>query len=62
MKFIRDAILRWARARQPDFIIGGAERPYLRRHWLLPRNSAFEPILGDHAEVLGKVVAVFRSV
>lgn len=30
--------------------------------WLLPRNSAFEPILGDHAEVLGKVVAVLRSV
>lgn len=30
--------------------------------WLLPRNSAFEPILGDYAEVLGKVVAVFRSV
>lgn len=30
--------------------------------WLLPRNSAFEPILGDHAEVVGKVVAVFRSV
>lgn len=29
--------------------------------WLLPRNSAFEPILGDHAEVLGKIVAVFRS-
>lgn len=30
--------------------------------WLLPRNSAFEPILGDFAEVLGKVVAVIRSV
>ncbi|MHA3683971.1 transcriptional repressor LexA [Leucobacter sp. HY1910] len=30
--------------------------------WLLPRNSAFEPILGDHAEVLGKVVAVLRSI
>lgn len=30
--------------------------------WLLPRNTAFEPILGDHAEVLGKIVAVFRSV
>ena len=29
--------------------------------WLLPRNSAFEPILGDEAELLGKVVAVFRS-
>ena len=30
--------------------------------WLLPRNSAYEPILGDHSEVLGKVVAVLRSV
>ena len=30
--------------------------------WLLPRNSSFEPILGDDAEVLGKVVAVLRSV
>lgn len=30
--------------------------------WLLPRNSAFEPILGDYAEVLGKVVAVLRSI
>ncbi|APF33777.1 MULTISPECIES: transcriptional repressor LexA [Microbacterium] len=30
--------------------------------WLLPRNSAFEPILGDDATVLGKVVAVLRTV
>lgn len=30
--------------------------------WLLPRNSAFEPIVGDHAEVLGKVVSVLRAV
>lgn len=30
--------------------------------WLLPRNSAFAPILGDFADVLGKVVAVLRSV
>ena len=30
--------------------------------WLLPRNSDFEPILGDHAVILGKVVAVLRSV
>jgi repressor LexA len=29
--------------------------------WLLPRNSSFAPILGDYAEVLGKVVAVLRS-
>ncbi|MFL0712954.1 MAG: transcriptional repressor LexA [Microcella pacifica] len=30
--------------------------------WLLPRNSAFEPILGDHATILGKVVSVMRKV
>lgn len=30
--------------------------------WLLPRNTNFEPILGDNAEVLGKVVAVLRAV
>jgi repressor LexA len=30
--------------------------------WLLPQNSAYEPILGDHATVLGKVVAVLRSI
>ena len=30
--------------------------------WLLPRNTVFEPILGDQAEVLGKVVAVLRAV
>ncbi len=30
--------------------------------WLLPRNSSFEPIMGDHAEILGKVVAVLRAV
>ncbi|GAA4266703.1 transcriptional repressor LexA [Frondihabitans peucedani] len=29
--------------------------------WLLPRNSNFEPIVGDHAQILGKVVAVLRS-
>lgn len=30
--------------------------------WLLPRNSAFEPIVGDNAVILGKVVAVLRAV
>lgn len=28
--------------------------------WLLPQNPAYEPILGDDAVVLGRVVAVFR--
>ncbi|SDQ34357.1 transcriptional repressor LexA [Quadrisphaera sp. DSM 44207] len=30
--------------------------------WLLPHNEAYEPIPGDDAVVLGKVVAVLRSV
>lgn len=30
--------------------------------WLLPRNSSFAPIPGDQAVILGKVVAVLRSV
>jgi repressor LexA len=28
--------------------------------WLMPHNPAFEPILGDDATILGKVVAVIR--
>ena len=27
--------------RPPDFIIGGPERPYLRRWWVIPRNRWF---------------------
>ncbi|WP_030390770.1 transcriptional repressor LexA [Streptomyces sp. NRRL S-241] len=30
--------------------------------WLMPENDAFEPICGDAASILGKVVAVMRSV
>ena len=29
--------------------------------WLLPRNSNYEPILADNAEILGKVVTVLRK-
>lgn len=28
--------------------------------WLMPHNPAFEPILGDHARIMGKVVSVLR--
>ena len=28
--------------------------------WLMPHNEAYQPILGDQAEILGKVVAVLR--
>ncbi|MDZ7577534.1 MAG: transcriptional repressor LexA [Candidatus Nanopelagicales bacterium] len=30
--------------------------------WLLPQNPAYEPILGDDARILGKVVSVLRRV
>ncbi|WP_150463058.1 transcriptional repressor LexA [Nesterenkonia ebinurensis] len=29
--------------------------------WLLPQNTQYEPILGDHATIMGKVVTVLRS-
>ncbi|MFD5066181.1 LexA family protein, partial [Streptomyces sp. NPDC058394] len=30
--------------------------------WLLPHNAAYQPIPGDEATILGKVVAVLRRV
>lgn len=29
--------------------------------WLLPQNTSYEPILGDHATIMGKVVSVVRA-
>ncbi|MEB7505905.1 transcriptional repressor LexA [Arthrobacter koreensis] len=29
--------------------------------WLLPQNTRYEPIMGDHATIMGKVVSVMRS-
>jgi hypothetical protein len=31
--------------RPPDFVIGGTERPYLRRWWVIPRNRFFNVYL-----------------
>jgi repressor LexA len=30
--------------------------------WLMPHNPAYEPILGDQAQIMGKVVSVLRKV
>lgn len=30
--------------------------------WLMPHNRDYEPILGDHAKIMGKVVSVLRKV
>lgn len=32
---------RVASSRQPDFIIGGEEHPYMERWWIIPRNRFF---------------------
>lgn len=47
MKFQRLAEWFIARVtrRAPDFIIGGAERPYLRRWFVIPRNRLFNVYL-----------------
>jgi len=29
--------------------------------WLLPQNTAYEPIMGDHATIMGRVVTVLRA-
>src|SRR5690625_2326693 len=31
------------------------------RQWLLPQNASYEPIPGDEAQILGRVVSVLRS-
>jgi repressor LexA len=32
------------------------------RVWLMPHNSSYQPIPGDDAAILGKVVAVLRAI
>ena len=32
------------------------------KQWLLPQNPAYDPIDGDHASIMGRVVAVIRRV
>lgn len=38
-------LIRRVTARDPDVVIGGAERPYLKRWWLIPRNRFFNVYL-----------------
>jgi len=30
--------------------------------WLMPHNPLYDPILADHATILGKVVSVLRRI
>lgn len=42
---MRKFLLNIAQRRPPDFVIGGIDRPYLLRWWLLPRNPVFNVYL-----------------
>lgn len=43
--YLAAACMRVAVSREPDFVIGGHDNPYLRRWWLLPRNRFFNVYL-----------------
>jgi len=51
-----------ASAPEPEITPNSVSVPRDDHVWLMPHNPAFAPILGDHAEILGKVVAVLRTV
>jgi hypothetical protein len=42
---IAERIIARAQLRAPDQVIGGAERPYMRRWWLIPRNKLLNAYL-----------------
>lgn len=41
---IADRLIAIAQRRPPDFVIGGAERPYLRRWWLTPWSGLYRDV------------------
>ncbi len=45
MKWLANWLISLGERRAPDFIIGGEDRPYLLRWWLLPRNPLFNVYL-----------------
>lgn len=42
---IADRLIAHVTRRAPDFIIGGADNPYIRRWWVIPRNRFFNVYL-----------------
>lgn len=41
VKWLVHSLRRIAEKRPPDFVIGGADKPYVRRWWIIPRNRWF---------------------
>jgi hypothetical protein len=44
-KHLANRLIAKSERRSPDFIVGGADNPYLRRWWLIPRNRFFNVYL-----------------
>lgn len=40
-------LMQRTQSRPPDFIIGGADNPYMRRWWVIPRNRFFNVYLHE---------------
>lgn len=41
MKWLGEWLIQRALKRSPDFIVGGADTPYMKRWWIIPRNRFF---------------------
>lgn len=46
-EFLAPRLIRIVSRRRPDFVIGGAENPYMNRWWLIPRNPVFNIFLHE---------------
>jgi hypothetical protein len=44
-RWLAPRLITWASRRPPSFVIGGPERPYLLRWWVIPRNRWFNVYL-----------------
>lgn len=44
---VAEALINLSLGREPDFIIGGAADPYVRRWWLIPRNPVLNVYLHE---------------
>lgn len=44
---LRRRLMDIAFSRDPDFVIGGADKPYMRRWWIIPRNRFFNIYLHE---------------
>lgn len=47
VRLLGNALQRVASGRAPDFVIGGHDKPYMRRWWIIPRNQVLNVYLHE---------------